>query len=120
MSRTRLLALALFLALVALGVTLVEKVPAKAEGPVVTSEGDELVLVFGEVPPDPAAAEEPEAPVLTPEQQPPDVHIVQKGDTLSSIALQRFGSASYAAEIAALNGLDDPDKLRPGDRLRLR
>jgi LysM repeat protein len=44
------------------------------------------------------------------------VHVVQRGDTLSSIAA-RYGTT--AASIAAANGLANPNYLYPGQRLRL-
>jgi nucleoid-associated protein YgaU len=105
---------------------MVERLPANADagheqalGIEATVRGDnELVLVFGGLPE--GEVTEVELPPLSPEQQPDDVHVVQAGDTLSSIALQRLGSAALAEELARLNGLDDPDQILPGDRLRLR
>jgi len=102
---------------VALAVALVEQVSAPGSGGGSAGDGsDEMVIVFGAVPEEGAE----EAPPVSLDQQPVDEHIVQRGDTLSSIALQRLGSASRAAELAKLNGLKDPDHLVPGDRLRLR
>jgi LysM repeat protein len=49
-----------------------------------------------------------------------DYHIVQQGETLSSIAQKRLGSALMASEIARLNGLADPDKIEVGQVLYLR
>jgi len=103
---------------------MVERIPAQAddEGQRTAIRGDdELVLVFGGLPSEPVhEVYELEQPPLRPEEQAQDVHIVQPGDTLSSIALQRLGSASLADELARLNGLDDPDQIVPGDELRLR
>ncbi|MDT8893647.1 transglycosylase SLT domain-containing protein [Halomonas sp. I1] len=45
-----------------------------------------------------------------------DIHVVQRGDTLSSIASQH---ALAAADLARWNGLDQPDALQPGQQLTL-
>ncbi len=44
------------------------------------------------------------------------VHVVQRGDTLSSIASQH---AVAAADLVRWNGLDRPDALQPGQQLTL-
>jgi murein DD-endopeptidase MepM/ murein hydrolase activator NlpD len=44
------------------------------------------------------------------------VHVVRKGETLSSIA-RRYGVSSYA--IARYNGLRDPNRIEVGQRLRI-
>ncbi|GBD29092.1 D-gamma-glutamyl-meso-diaminopimelic acid endopeptidase CwlS [bacterium HR32] len=54
-------------------------------------------------------------PVAAASAQPRE-YTVQEGDTLYSIA-RRFGTT--VAELAELNGLGDPDRLRPGQVLRL-
>ena len=55
-------------------------------------------------------------PPQTPE---PRIYVVQSGDTLSSIASRELGTTRRAGEIARLNGLPDPDRIRAGDTLRL-
>ncbi|CBV42579.1 transglycosylase SLT domain-containing protein [Halomonas elongata] len=45
-----------------------------------------------------------------------DIHVVQRGDTLSSIASRH---AVAAADLARWNGLDQPDALQPGQQLTL-
>lgn len=47
------------------------------------------------------------------------IHIVQPGETLSRIAARSLGHAARASEIARLNGLSDPDRIRIGQRLRI-
>ncbi len=47
------------------------------------------------------------------------VHTVAPGETLRSIADLYYGDPSRAAEIAAGNALTDPDRLSPGQDLRL-
>lgn len=44
---------------------------------------------------------------------------VRQGDTLSGIARDQLGDAGRWPDIAALNGLEDPDAIRPGQSLRL-
>ncbi|MFG2621201.1 peptidoglycan DD-metalloendopeptidase family protein [Streptomyces sp. NPDC048507] len=46
-------------------------------------------------------------------------YTVKAGDTLSGIALARLGSAGRYPEIARLNGITDPDRIRAGQRLKL-
>ena len=46
---------------------------------------------------------------------PPRTHTVAKGDTLYSIARKMEMTPK---ELAAINGLDDPSKIRPGQRLK--
>lgn len=46
-------------------------------------------------------------------------YVVKRGDTLSKIALRELGKASRWPEIARLNGLRDPNRITPGQRLRL-
>jgi LysM repeat protein len=44
------------------------------------------------------------------------VYVVKKGDTLSAIAVRH---STTTAALAKLNGIKDPDRIRPGQRLRL-
>jgi hypothetical protein len=134
-----LLALALFLALVALAVTMVERLPGLAASePVRVRDDDELVLRFGTIPErivPTAAADDTDLIVdetgrgSTGGGRSRDSggaathgawYVVQRGDTLTSIALEQLGSAGRAAELARINSLANPDDLRPGDRIRLR
>src|SRR4051812_26350820 len=46
---------------------------------------------------------------------PPSVHTVRSGDTLSSIAREMD---TTAAALARQNDIDDPSKIRPGQRIR--
>ncbi len=46
-----------------------------------------------------------------------DVHVLVAGDTLPSMAYQAYGDANLWREIARLNDIDDPMRLRPGTRL---
>ena len=47
------------------------------------------------------------------------VATVAPGDTLSGLAKKHLGDASRWQEIAALNGINDPKGIRPGQKLRL-
>jgi nucleoid-associated protein YgaU len=51
----------------------------------------------------------------------PRVHEVAKGDTLSAIAKKYYGNASQYPKIFDANRdiLDDPDKIQPGQRLKI-
>ncbi len=48
-------------------------------------------------------------------------HVVEKGDTLSAIAKKYYGKASAYRKIFEANkdGLTDPDKIKPGQKLRI-
>lgn len=114
----------------AVGVAGVELLRGERGEPEGTSDvgdaGDRLVLTFGEAPTAKdaalltarardAAASEPD----TSWDVDASVHVVRKGDTLTSIAQERLGDALRAADIARVNALSDPDRLRVGQVLRL-
>lgn len=64
------------------------------------------------VPPaEPAADENPYA----------QYHVVQKGDTLSKIAREYYGDAMLYPQIFEANRdiLSDPDRIKPGQKLRI-
>ncbi len=76
----------------------------------------------------PPAADAPrvtiDAPPVAPPRSPPPVppertYSVRSGDTLGEIAKRELGSASRAGEIARLNGISDPAKIREGEVLRI-
>ena len=71
-------------------------------------------VVSGGVPA-PAAA----APVAAPAAE--RVHVVEKGDTLGAIAKKYYSKASAYPKIFEANRdvLDDPDLIRPGQKLRI-
>jgi nucleoid-associated protein YgaU len=48
-------------------------------------------------------------------------YVVQKGDSLSRIAKEYYGDMSLYPKIFEANRdiLDDPDKIKPGQRLRI-
>jgi LysM domain len=65
-----------------------------------------------------------DAPPVAPPPSPPPAApertcTVRGGDTLGGIAKRELGSASRAGEIARLNGISDPAKIREGQVLRL-
>lgn len=55
----------------------------------------------------------------TPSRGQPRKHVVKAGESLTSIAAKELGSAHRWQEIAKLNGLRDPKKLRVGQSLTL-
>ncbi len=65
-------------------------------------------------------ADEPGAPASAPAEQ-PLFHTVKKGETLSAIAKQHLGDANRYREIFEANKptLSDPDKIYPGQTLRI-
>lgn len=46
-------------------------------------------------------------------------YVVQPGDTLSAISKSHFGDPSRYSEIAKLNQLADPNKIKPGQELKM-
>lgn len=120
----KILALALVLALVALGIVVVEVIPRLAADRAAgrtTHEGDELALRFGATTETPSTRDPSSATPIPPEGvEGIDYHVVRRGENLSSIALERYGNAGLAGELAKLNGLADPDALQVGQVLRLR
>jgi len=69
--------------------------------------------------PVPAAAPAPAAAATAPAAA--KVHVVEKGDTLGAIAKKYYGKASAYMKIFEANKdiLTDPDKIKPGQKLRL-
>ena len=46
-------------------------------------------------------------------------HLMLDGDTLPSVAFKTYGKAAHWRRLAAINGIDDPLRVRPGTMLRL-
>lgn len=46
-------------------------------------------------------------------------YTVQKGDSLARIARRFYGNASYVSKICDLNGIEDPDRIAPGQNILL-
>lgn len=64
----------------------------------------------------------PAAPAPAPAAEPAErVHVVVRGDTLSALAKQYYGSAGKYMKIFEANRdiLDDPDKIKVGQKLRI-
>ena len=111
--------------LVTLGITAIETLRGDREpDDSLGREGDRFVITLGEAPTAQQAVEEtrrnPVREVVSPPVSDEDIHVVRKGETLSSIAKDRLGDARLAGEIARLNGISDPNELDIGQRLRLR
>lgn len=65
-----------------------------------------------DTPPPPAPPAPPPAPSLR-------TYTVKSGDTLGDIAKRELGSSARAGDIAELNGISDPAKIKQGQVLRL-
>lgn len=64
----------------------------------------------------------PDEPASPPKDNPyTQTYVVQKGDTLSKIADQYYGDARLYTQIFEANRdvLKDPDKIKPGQKLRI-
>ncbi|MEE1315064.1 MAG: LysM peptidoglycan-binding domain-containing protein [Faecalimonas sp.] len=86
-----------------------------------------------EVPQEPVSPEVPqETPQETPQENPqepteaegseavePSAYTVQKGDTLASISIAKYGNTGRVDEICELNGLEDVDLIFIGQKLLL-
>ncbi|MEJ3405465.1 LysM peptidoglycan-binding domain-containing protein [Rathayibacter sp. YIM 133350] len=51
--------------------------------------------------------------------QPRRVHVVREGDTLPAIAYREYGNAALWRAVADVNGIDDPQRIRPGTSILL-
>jgi nucleoid-associated protein YgaU len=71
----------------------------------------------------PAKQDAPRVASDVPPSAPPPAaertYTVKSGDTLTDIARRELGAASRAQELADLNGVEDPTKLRVGQVLKL-
>jgi len=65
-------------------------------------------------PPTPVQVVEPVAPPVAEHKK---SHIVQRGDTLSSISREHYGSEAHFLKIASANGLKNRDRIRIGQVL---
>jgi len=70
-------------------------------------------------PADAPADEMPADPAAESEFEGESEYVVQQGDTLSEIAEEKLGSPDKWQEIAQANGIDDPEMLRVGQRLKI-
>lgn len=77
-------------------------------------------------PPETASAESEQEPEEKTTRQPEPVnpdsqekYTVQKGDSLARIARRFYGNASYVSKICDLNGIEDPDRITPGQNILL-
>lgn len=63
----------------------------------------------------------PDEPAPSKENPYTQTHVVQKGDTLSKIADQYYGDAALYPKIFEANRdiLKDPNKIKPGQKLRI-
>lgn len=49
----------------------------------------------------------------------PVTYVVKKGDSLAGIARKFYGTSSRVKEICSMNGIEDPDQIRPGQNILL-
>lgn len=67
----------------------------------------------------PGTARDAVAPPVVQPAAPVRTCVIGNGETLGDIALRELGSSKRAREIADLNGITDPRKIRSGQTLRL-
>lgn len=94
-------------------------VPVKAAEPAPAKPSEPAPVVKAAPAPDPVVVQKIEEPAAKPYRQGdwrPEFHVVKKGDTLYSIALD-YGQ-DYR-DLAAWNGLEDPGVIKIDQRLRL-
>ncbi|MFW6184253.1 MAG: LysM peptidoglycan-binding domain-containing protein [Chloroflexota bacterium] len=106
MKSTRLIVL-LILVSGLLGLHVTASLAQNGEGTAAAQEGDET--------PDPTSTPEPGTPAPD-ETAVPQVHVVQEGENLTSIATLYDVSVQ---ELMVVNGLDEDDVIRPGQRLTI-
>ena len=92
-----------------------ENAPKEAAAPPVALGG----VIAVEPPPRPPGGIRPEPPPPGTNAAARTTYVVQKGDTLSSIARARLGGSDRACEITKLNPGIKPDELKPGQILVL-
>lgn len=54
---------------------------------------------------------------MTEHEARPRTYVIEAGDTLAGIALEVYGDADLAIELADVNGIRDPRRIRPGQIL---
>ena len=94
----------------------IENAPKEVEAPPIALGG---VMVVEPPPPRVPGGIRPEAPPRGTDTAARTTYVVQKGDTLSSIAKTRLGGSERVCEITKLNPGIKPDDLKPGQLLVL-
>lgn len=89
--------------------------PAQQEEPAIPSGAEETTTT----PIQKKAVEEAGQPPATAPQPCDCIHIVVKGDTLWDIAEQYTGDAFNYPQLAKRSGIKNPDRIYPGDRVRI-
>ena len=84
---------------------------ARAGGATPIDSSDELVIEFG-LPPE-------QLPTISDGIEGVDFHTVREGETLRGIARKLYGDPNLDVDLAAFNGLSDPNKIKVGQRLKL-
>lgn len=69
--------------------------------------------------PAPRAATPTPVAAKAPAKSAPKTHLVQRGDTLSKIAVKYYGDANRYPEIARANGIRNPNLIKAGQRLKI-
>ncbi len=68
---------------------------------------------------EPEETEQSEQPVQGSAVSAPVSYVIKKGDTLIAISTSRYGSDERVQEICDLNGIDDPDDIKVGEKILL-
>ena len=89
----------------------------QSEGPIVTYGPRDEPITNGRM----LETAQAPAPVAPPPPRAPSrsVHVIESGETLQDISQAHFGTTRRWQEIARLNGISNPDRVRVGQKLRI-
>lgn len=92
---------------------------AEATIGLISAEDDSTKVPSARRPPPKTPASTPAAATPRGQTAKTKVHIVRKGDTLSRIALEHCGNANLWPKLAKANGLRNPHRILPGQKIKI-